>query len=371
MSNEETVAQSFARCDRRRAWLYRGVPPCVHNRWSDDDIIDQRANMAMMERVCEENDAERARMGAEISMLRRQVARLVRLWRRKLRRKLWTGARAAIYRKKPAVVSIDARVLEDGFGNVDLDVIRDPPGKRSKFLPRRWTPPRHRTTQRRFTREPIDTDYTPTSTLPASPTISPSDPLRSSCSMPPPQSPSFQSPYVPPGDYLTSGTGSWPTITPDGGAGSSADDSRFSTTPASSTSLPHSTREAHPMSGELGDDRTPWTMTGWRWPPLPPNPSPPSPPAAPLTNAPLQTPTVHTPPTTITLTTTTPPPQTPPIRYGGPTTTPIYVPPPTTTTPQPARKSPTELRSTTNYCNSTTSNTTKSLRARKSHQTSG
>jgi hypothetical protein len=113
--------------------------------------------MAAIARAYREIDAARARMGAEIRMLQRQLARLIRLWRRKLRRKLWRGARAAIYHRTPAVVAIDAPELEDGFGNVDLDVVHDPPGKRSKFLPRRWTPPQCRTTQRRFTRQSTPT----------------------------------------------------------------------------------------------------------------------------------------------------------------------------------------------------------------------
>jgi hypothetical protein len=196
-------------------------------------------------------------------------------------------------------------------------------------------PPNTPATQRRFTREPIDADFAPTSTPPISPTISPSDPLHSSCSMPPPQSPSFQSPYVPPGDYVTSETGSWPTVTPDGGAGSSADDSRFPTTPASSTSLPRSTRGMRTTTGQLGNDRTPGAMADWHWPPVPPNPFPPRPPAPPPTNPPLQAPTIHIPTTTIPPATTTPPRQTPPNRYGQPTTPPIYVPPPSTTTRPP------------------------------------
>jgi hypothetical protein len=117
MPNRWAFAQTLAAHNRR------SVPqPCVHNRMSSDDADNVRAHR--------EDNAERARMEAELQLL---LLREARLRRRKLRCKLRRGARAAGAHRTPAVTMIGAPELEEGFEDVDLDDVHDSPEQQSDY----------------------------------------------------------------------------------------------------------------------------------------------------------------------------------------------------------------------------------------------
>jgi hypothetical protein len=140
-------------------------------------------------------DARDTAFLVEITRLRglqRELRLVVRAWRRKVRRRLWKGSRAGRYHHKPIPVPVGAPELEHGFENAPFpESDSDPPDMLPAWLlAARWTPLDHSTTQlalrpwystsaeskSRFAREPIDTDYTPTSTPPTTPPYNPLPP---------------------------------------------------------------------------------------------------------------------------------------------------------------------------------------------------
>jgi hypothetical protein len=185
---------------RRIAWYDRLTDHVRSNRWSEDYIAAKRLRMEEMARIIDARDAAFLIEITRMCGLQRELRLVVRAWRRKVRRRLWKVSRAVRYHNKPTSVPIGAPELEDGFENAIFpESDSDPPNMLPAWLlPARWTPPDHCTaqlaprlwyststeTKSRFIREPIDADYTPTSTPPTTP---PYDPLTPSSHTSPPR----------------------------------------------------------------------------------------------------------------------------------------------------------------------------------------